>query len=377
MNDVDEPTRTPVDRPADPPLAAAWPGEPAVKTLKVVPTAVPPSAATSLKLKVFLGSVAVGVVYGLVTYFAFRRYGLLASYAYLVAVPAAIGAVPLLFRDVDQIRSYAALLVIPWLSILGIFVALGALLKEGALCFLVLGAPFALAAMLGTLIAAVVASLVIRSKKRKALGAAMMILPLAFVGLEQRWLVRQETVAVRSSTVVEAPAEEVFDQLAVIDPISEDEYPAGILNRLGVPRPIAATTDVKAVGGHRVGSFERGLRFDERITAYDRPERMTFDITVDPSQLEPTSTPRHALEGGYFRFVDATYRVERAGAERCTVTLTSRYVAKSSVNAYEELWASAVVGDFQDRVLRVLAGRFGRWHREGRPVPVASRGEPR
>jgi hypothetical protein len=104
---------------------------------------------------------------------------------------------------------------------------------------------------------------------------------------------------------------------------------------------------------------------------------MTFDITVDPSRLETTSTPRHALEGGYFRFVDATYEVSPRGAERCAVTLTSRYVAKSSVNVYEELWASAVVGDFQDRVLRVLAERFARWHREGRPVPVAQRGAPR
>jgi hypothetical protein len=349
------------------------PPEPRAEILEAVPAAIAQAPATRLKLRVFLGSITVGVIYGLAMYFTFGKFGVLATYTFLLIVPAAIGGVPLLFRDIDQIRSYLALLVIPWLSILGVFVALGALLREGALCIVVLLLPFAAAGMLGSLIATIAASVIIRAKKRKALGAALLLAPFVLVGLEQRWLVREETVAVRSTTLVDAPAEEVFDRLAIIERIEEAEYPTGIFNRLGVPRPISATTDVKGVGGHRVGTFDRGLRFDERITTYDRPTRMTFDISVDPSRLETTSTPRHALEGGYFRFVDATYEVAEAspGGERCVVTLTSRYVARSSVNAYEKLWASAVVGDFQDRVLQVLAGRFARWHREGRPVPVA------
>ena len=101
-----------------------------------------------------------------------------------------------------------------------------------------------------------------------------------------------------------------------------------------------------------------------------------FDIQVDTAQLDPGSTERHALEGGYFRFVDAGYTVEPLGPERCQVTLTSRYVAKSSVNAYGERWASYILGDFQERVLRVLSRRFERWHREGRPAAVAASPSP-
>ena len=84
---------------------------------------------------------------------------------------------------------------------------------------------------------------------------------------------------------------------------------------------------------------------------------MAFDIAVDPRALAPNSTERHALEGGCFRFVDATYTLEPRGEGRVKLVLSSRYVAKSSVNAYGVMWASAIVGNFQDRVLAVIKRR--------------------
>lgn len=39
------------------------------------------------------------------------------------------------------------------------------------------------------------------------------------------------------------------------------------------------------------------------------------------------------------------------------LVLSSTYAAKSSVNAYGEMWANAIIGDFQDRVLAVIKRR--------------------
>ena len=71
----------------------------------------------------------------------------------------------------------------------------------------------------------------------------------------------------------------------------------------------------------------------------------------------PGSVERHALSEGYFRFVDATYELEPAGPQHTRLKLSSRYVLRTSVNWYGELWASAIIGDFQDRVLAVLQKR--------------------
>lgn len=310
-----------------------------------------------IKRNTLLTGLAVSVAYGLIAYFLFLQNKDLASVAFLGLVPLAIGALPLLISDVDQIKSYVYVFFLPWVSIFGTFALLFALLKEGALCILLLGLPFYALAMVGTLIAVIIRAFVIRSNKRKLAAAALMLLPFLVVGLEQRYLVREHEVTLRSVRIVAAPATEVFDRLAEFETIRDDEYEPGFFHYLGVPRPIRATVDRKALGGHRIGYFEGGLEFRELITAYDSPRRMTFDIAVDPSVLPEGSTERHALELGYFRFVDATYTLEPVGDGRVRLELSSRYVARSSVNAYGELWANAIITDFQDRVIDILARR--------------------
>ncbi|MFT3765488.1 MAG: SRPBCC family protein [Minicystis sp.] len=310
-----------------------------------------------IKRNVLVTSLVLGVAYGLVAYFAFERHASLPTVAFLALVPLAIGAIPLLISDLDQIRSYVFILFVPWITILAVFAVLAAVLREGVLCLLVLGAPFYLSAMLGTLIATIIRAIMIRREKRKAAAAALMLLPFLLAGVEQRYLVREAQVTVGSSTVIDAPAALVFDRLAEVPTMRDDEYQPGLFNKLGVPRPIRATVDRKAEGGHRTGEFTRGLTFQETITTYDAPRRMTFDIAVDPRALLPGSTERHALEGGYFRFVDATYTLDPVGDGRVKLTLSSRYVARSSVNAYGKLWADAILGDFQDRVLAVIKRR--------------------
>jgi hypothetical protein len=86
---------------------------------------------------------------------------------------------------------------------------------------------------------------------------------------------------------------------------------------------------------------------------------MTFSVSVDPTTLRAGSAERHAFETGYFRFVDASYRLTpTAGGTR--LELSSRYVIKSGLNAYGRRWSHALISDFQARVLRVLKGRVER-----------------
>jgi hypothetical protein len=309
------------------------------------------------KRNVVLAGVLTGLVYALVAYLTFKKLATMPTIAFLGLVPLGLGAVPLLFEDLDQVKNYAFILLIPWLSLLGLFVLLFATLQEGALCFVVLGFPFFGLALVGTLIATIVRAIIIRRDKRKAVGAAMMLLPFLVVGLEQRYLVREEKVTVTSSVIVDAPAEQVFDRLAEVETIGDEEYDAGLWTRLGVPRPIRATVDRKGLGGKRKGVFTDGLEFQEVIEVYERPRRMGFSIAVDPRSLRENSTERHALEGGYFRFVDAAYTIQPEPDGRVRLVLSSTYAAKSSVNAYGELWATAIIGDFQDRVLSIIKRR--------------------
>lgn len=315
--------------------------------------------------------IALSVAYGLASYLTFVRSHGMPTLAFLCVLPAVLGAVPLLFSDVDQVKNYIYLLLTPWLTIGASFLLLFIPGLEGLICIVVLLSPFILFAMAGTLIAWIIRAFILRSAaKRRAAALLSMLLPFAALGVERRFPVPEETVRVASSTVVAAPAEELFRGLAAVETIGDAEYAVGMWNRLGVPRPIRATVDRAALGGKRTGEFEYGLRFDEVITTFEAPRTMAFDIAVDPSKLRANSTERHAFEGGYFRFVDATYTIEPVDAGRVRLTLASRYVVRSSVNAYGNLFGRALVGDFQDRVLSVLKRRAERRVQEP-SAPVA------
>jgi hypothetical protein len=315
--------------------------------------------------------IALSVAYGLASYLRFDHARGMPTISFLIVLPAVMGAIPLLFADVEQIKNYLYLLLIPWFTIGLFFLVLYIPGLEALVCLVVLASPFIFVAMLGTLIAWIIRAFILRSAaQRRAAALLSMLLPFAALGIERGLPVPEETVRVVSSTVVAAPAGALFRGLAEVDTIEDAEYQVGIWNRLGVPRPIRATVDRAALGGRRTGQFEYGLRFDEVITTFDAPRTMAFDIAVDPSTLRPNSTERHALEGGYFRFVDATYTIEPVDADRVRLTLASRYVVRSTVKAYGNLFGRALVGDFQDRVLAVLKRRAER-QAPARSEPVA------
>lgn len=319
-----------------------------------------------------VAGIALSVAYGLATYLAMGRVGGMPTISFLCVLPAVMGAVPLLFADVDQIKNYLYLILIPWLTVGTCFLLLYIPGLEALLCLVLLASPFLAMAMVGTLLGWIIRAFILRSEaKRRAAALLSMLLPFATLGIERSLPVPEQTVQVSSSVEVNAPAATIFRGLAAVDTIEATEYQAGIWNRLGVPRPIRATVDKAALGGHRTGHFEGGLRFDEVITAFDAPRKMAFDIAVDPSTLRPNSTERHALEGGYFRFIDATYTLDPLDGERTRLTLSSRYVVKSTVYAYGNLFGRALVGDFQERVLAVLKLRAER-RAPARSEPVAS-----
>lgn len=321
-------------------------------------------------------SLAYAVAYGLLAYFVLDALRSVPTLAFLCLVPAAMGALPLLFSDVDQVKLYVAIIYSPWMSTLIVMTVLLAVGREGAFCILVLISPFLALGMLGSLIGWMIAALVTRSrKKRRAAGAAMMALPFLLLPVEP-WLTQERVVTVSSSVVVAADAGGVWRQLPEFPTIAEHELPSDVWQSLGVPRPIRATVDRVELGGRRRGEFENGLTFDERIIALEPERRLAFSIDVDPASLRPHSAERHAFEGGYFDFVDAEYTLRPLDGDRVEVTLASRYRLRTSVNFYGELWASWLVADFQEGVLAVLRQRVEA-EAEREPLVRASPGAAR
>ncbi len=278
-------------------------------------------------------------------------------------MPFAASLMSLTIGDDEELATYQRVLFIPTLLLGAIIAGLILVLGEGAICFLILLLPFTLAILLALTIFYVVLARRIRSRKSKGTTlAAAILLPFAFAAIEARYYMPVDARSTTASIVVEAPATLLFDQLAEVPTIQPGEDEDGLFQKLGVPRPIRATVDRAALGGKRTGVFTEGLTFDETISAFEKPRRMSFTIAVDPTKLRPGSAERHAFETGYFRFVDATYELEELGPHTTRLSLTSRYELRSGANAYGALWADAVVDDFQVRVVRLLKQRAAGLH---------------
>lgn len=141
------------------------------------------------------------------------------------------------------------------------------------------------------------------------------------------------------------------------------------LNHLGVPRPLYATVDRRAVGGSRMGEFEGGLRFVERIRAYEPGRRLSLQVEPDARALAADDMLAHAFDSGLVRLDDVSYRLRptRDGVE---VTLSCSYTLRTNASAYGHLWSRAMLGSFEQALLAALKTRFEGAARKD-PVPVA------
>lgn len=306
------------------------------------------------KYRLLAIGILIGVIYGLLTRLLFDQQATLASITYLFFIPTVLGIIPLVFADEEQLKSYRNLIFIPWLCVLTFFLTMRWLGIEDLLCLLILGVPFF---VLGTLGALVFKLIKLYRQKKKNTLLALFLLPFLFAPLEEMLHTPSQEYQVVSEVLVQASPEEIWPQIIRVPEIAESEYKAGMFNKLGIPRPMEATLTREEIGGQRVGFFEGGLRFYETIQVWEPYQRVAFDIALDLETVRPKVFDQHVLQGNYFKFVNASYELERKEEGSTLLRLTSGYSLSSKVNFYGKFWGDWILGDFQDRLLEVVKHR--------------------
>lgn len=306
------------------------------------------------KYQLLIIGVVLGVVYGFIARFIFGERSTLPSITFFFCVPAVLGIIPLLFADDDKLKSYKTIIFVPWLTLFAFFLTMLFLRVEGFLCLLILAAPYFAVATIAAFIFRVVR---INRQKKKGKLLTLVLIPF-LLGPVEEYIVRPSaTYTVRSEVIISATPETIWSNIVEVSTIRDNEYNAGVLNDLGIPRPIGATVDTMDVGGQRIGRFEGGLRFVETITRYEPNSFISFDITVDPSTVRPIVFDQHVLNGNYFSFVDASYELVPINNEQVRLVLSSKYQLTSTINYYGKIWGDLILEDFQDRLLDVIVKR--------------------
>jgi uncharacterized protein YndB with AHSA1/START domain len=168
---------------------------------------------------------------------------------------------------------------------------------------------------------------------------------------------------VRASIHIQAPPERVWQDINFPTDIRREELAGGWAYRMGVPYPLEARTMEPRVGGLRELRWERGVRFQEEITRYERGRAIAWRYHFTPDSFPPGSLDEHVVIGGrYFDLLDTGYELAReAGGTRLTIQVG--YRVTTNFNWYAQRWASFLIGDTAEVILR-----FYKQRGEGRRV---------
>lgn len=300
-----------------------------------------------------------GAAYGLVIRVGFEGEGQslfqIVSTAFLVVAPFCVGAISVLVAAGRNPIPVGRQLSVSALSMSLFLVAMFISLLEGLICLVVVAPVFYVAALVGGLLAGWINN---RFRTSRATLPAFALLPLLFGPLESMLPAQTSIQVVSSSVHVSAPPAQVFDQLAHVRDIRPGELGFSLLHVIGLPRPTEAAMQGQGAGSVRTSRWEKGVQFKEVITVWDRPHAMHYRFDIPPGSIPREALDRHVeLGGDYFTVLDGGYDLRPAAGGGPELTLTTRFLNKSRLKLYGDVWGKLVLADFHHAILGLMKSR--------------------
>lgn len=307
------------------------------------------------RLKKYAG-VIIGALYALTLRLVFNidaSDGLfsLFSITFIWLTPIVIGLIPLFYASPEQLKNWGFRISSPIITVTAFFLLCFITRIEDLLCILIMLLPYILIAVTAGLIAG---EIIQRVKLKKRTLYTILFFPFIASPIEQQFVQPTKEYSVVTTIMIESKSDEVWNNVVRVRQIEEHEYSNGFYNYAGIPRPLYAELDKDTIGATRVGHFEGGLQFIEKVNAWERNKHLGLDIRVVPSSVRPTVFDQHVLKGNHFRFLHANYFIKELPNGHTELMLTSSYQLKTNVNPYASFWGNELLTDFQERLLKVI-----------------------
>jgi hypothetical protein len=299
----------------------------------------------------FLIGSGLGVVYG--GFYRFigdgsGAFGIL-TLAFIFGVPGTMGY--LAVRPLTAPRWWQKTFVawIPWLLAVGLAALVGA---EGAICIALATPPALLMASIGGFLAGS------RAGKAGVTLPIVLALPVALGPVENSVKPPADFRAVHTTIEIHASPQTVWEQIREVRTISPVEHGNSFFNLIGFPRPLEARLVGAGVGAVRRASFERGVVFFERVTAWEERHRLAFEIHADPASIPRSTLDQHVVIGSrYFDVLDGEYLLEEVRPGVVQLHLTSHHRLATTIAPYAHLWSDAILSSVQERIVKVVRAR--------------------
>ncbi len=277
------------------------------------------------------------------------------SVAYIFVLPIILGAIPVMFSTKEQLKSYMTYLLLPWGITLTFFLLSFVSGFEGTICLVIIVAPFLL---LGTFGAFIYRLIKLRSDGKGTKLYVSLLLPFLVLAIETNLPVTNQIHTVSTTIEIDADKLKVWENVKNIRNIETHEIKTHFVHAIGIPLPLNGQIDKEGVGGIRNITWEKGIKFEEKIKTWDEGNGFTYYINVDPKSIPPTTLDEHVMIGGkYFDVIEGGYVIDHITDNKSLVTLTCTYRVTTNLNLYSKLWADFILNDFNEVILEVIKKR--------------------
>ncbi|MFZ6874109.1 hypothetical protein ACO0LF_18785 [Undibacterium sp. Di27W] len=322
---------------------------------------IPEAARPRLRL---FASVGAGVIYGLLLRVGFEHKSLhawlqIVSTAFLIFAPFSVGAVAVLLAAGKSRIHVGMQVMVSFMSMMAFLLAMFIFLLEGMVCLVLVFPVFLVASLIGGLIAGWIHN---RFRVSRASLSSFILLPLLLGPIEAHLPPAQSQQEVSSVIQIQASPDEVFEQLASVQNIKPDELGFSFVHLIGLPKPLAANMDGAGVGAVRTSHWEKNVQFEEIITTWQKPYAMHYRFHIQQGGIPRDALDRHVEMGGeYFDVLDGGYDLQAkdGGTE---LRLTTRFINKSQLKTYGDLWGKMVLNDFHHSILGLMKNRAEHAH---------------
>ncbi len=307
------------------------------------------------RLRTLLIGLTAGVVYAFLSMLIVTHFHENVSIAYIFILPIILGAIPVLFSTKEQLSAYKSYLLLPWIITFTFFILSYVTGFEGMICLVIIVAPFLL---LGTLGAFIFRLIKLKNERNGTKLYVSLFIPLLILGIETNFQATDQIHTVSTTIVINADKSKVWNNVKNIKDIQPNEIETHFVHLMGIPKPLNGELDKEEIGGIRHITWEKGIKFEEKITAWNEKKGFSYNINVDPNSIPPTSLDEHVMIGGkYFDVLNGSYKIDQLSQTKNKITLTCTYRVTTNLNFYSKLWADFILDDFNKMILEVIKKR--------------------
>ena len=307
------------------------------------------------RLRTLLIGLTAGVAYAFLAMLLVTANHQNVSVGFIFVLPLVLGAIPVLFSTKEQLQSYKTYLLLPWIIVLTFFYLCFISGFEGMICLVIIIGPFILLGALGSFIFRLIK---LKNEGKGTKLYSLLLLPFIVFFIEANFQPTNQFHTVTTTMEINAGKAIVWENVKNVKNIKSTEIARHFIHLIGIPKPLNGELDKEGIGGIRSITWEKGIRFQEKIKTWDEGNSFSYDISVDPKSIPPTTLDEHVMIGGkYFDVTEGSYKIDRINETKSLVTLTCKYRVTTNLNAYSKLWADFILNDFNTMILEVIRKR--------------------